>query len=290
MTNTKGFGAALAGFRKERGYASAHQFFKSVGGSKTLGLAFMSYWDVERGKKLPKSWRIKPLLAALGVDPHSAPARELVRAYFRELSGSDELVRILAGPASSGADLPGRELEEAAVNNAQISRSVNLTLKQWELLAGDLVTDITNDLLVDTPGWMTVLELAAESGFKPEAVKKAFKALASGGLADLSGDKARSRLAGKVVNPPPRIPETARLTSALREHMETWLAGAETVDRKSMSLRMTKAALEKYRRHLETAVNLASVYGDPGADRRESAIYSINTRVYRLTPRGRRGC
>lgn len=285
MANKKSFGNTLAGIRKERGYASAHQFFKSVGGSKILGLSFMSYWDVERGKKLPKSWRIKALMGALGVQQHSPAARELILAYFRTLSGSDELAQMLAAPAVPGADQPGSGLAEAAAHQSQAKRTVNLTLRQWELLAKDLTTDITNDILVDTCGWVTVWELAEATGFKPEAVKKAYKTLAAAGLVALSGDKAKSKLFGKVVNTPPHIPEAIKIEAALREHMETWLAGAEIVDGKCMSLRMTKTALDNYIRHLGTAVDLASVYSDPEANRHESAIYSINTRIYRVAPR-----
>lgn len=289
MNANKSFGRILSRIRKERGYPSAHKFFKSVGGSKTLGFSFVSYWDIERNKKLPKSWRIKTLLSALGIDQNSPIARELVLAYFRTLSGSDELTQMLAVPANASADLPGLGLAEAAAHQADARCAINLTLQQWEPLARDMVTDITNDVLVDTAGWVTVREMVAATGFKPEAVKKAFKALASAELADLAGDKARSNLSGKVVNAPPQIPETIKLKLALREHMKTWLAGAEIVDRKSMSLRMTKTALDKYRQHLKTAVNLANVYGDPEADRRESDIYSINTRIYRVTPRNAKG-
>ena len=116
MNNAKVFGNVLSRIRKEQGYSSAHQFFKSIGGSKTLGLSFMSYWDVERGKKLPKSWRLRALITALGIDLHSAMAKEVVKAYFRALSGSDELVRILVPPACAVPELPGRELIEAAMS------------------------------------------------------------------------------------------------------------------------------------------------------------------------------
>ena len=96
MNNAKTFGIALAKIRKEQGFSSEYNFFKNIGGSKSLGLAFISYWDMERGKKLPKSWRLKEIMAALGLDQHSAGARELVRAYFKALSGSDDLIQILA--------------------------------------------------------------------------------------------------------------------------------------------------------------------------------------------------
>jgi len=101
MDNAKTFGKVLARLRKEQGYSGAYQFFKSAGGSKNLGLAFVSYWEMERGKKLPKSWRLKAILSALGIELHSPKARELVRAYFIALSGSDELLQILAAPASA---------------------------------------------------------------------------------------------------------------------------------------------------------------------------------------------
>ena len=285
MTNPKAFGSVLSGLRKEQGYPSAHQFFKSIGGSRTLGLSFMSYWDMERGKKLPKSWRLKAVISALGIEPHSSKARELVRAYFRALSGSDELVQILAAPAAAGADLPSRELAEAAAHQAQARRTVNLTVAQWKLLSKDLVTQISNDFLVDTAGWVTARELSDATRFKPEAIRKAFKALAAGGLVTLSGDKARSLLTGKVVNALPLIPETAAIKAAIIDKLKVWLAGSKVVDSKSMSLRMTKANMDIYRQHLEKAVNLASVYSDPEANKQESAIYSINTRIYRFAPR-----
>ena len=47
MTNTKIFAAALSRIRKDRGFPSAYKFFKAVGGSKALGMAFVSYWDIE---------------------------------------------------------------------------------------------------------------------------------------------------------------------------------------------------------------------------------------------------
>jgi hypothetical protein len=284
MNNAKAFGNVLARIRKEQGFPSAHQFFKSIGGSKSLGVAFVSYWDMERGKKLPKSWRLKVVMAALGIEQRSPKAQELVRAYFRALSGSDELVQMLAAPAAAGADLPGRDLVEAIAHQAQARRTVTLTMAQWKLLAKDLATQIIQYILVDTTGWVTVRELSDATKFKPEAIRKAFKALAAGGLVDLSGDKARGLLTGKVINATmPLVPETAAINAALLANLQAWLARSEVVEEKHLSLRMTKANMDVYRQHLEKAMNLASVYSDPEANRQESAIYSINTKIYRFT-------
>ena len=285
MTTAKTFGSALARIRLEQGYSSAHQFFKSVGGSRTLGLSFMSYWDMERGKKLPKSWRLKAVLSALGVEQRSPKAKELVRAYFRALSGSDELVGILAAPAAAGADLPSRELAEAAAYQAQARRTVNLTVAQWKVSARDLATQIINYFLIDTAGWVTLRELAEATRLKPEAIKRALKALAAAKLADTSGDKARSRLAGKAVNAIPNTPETTAIKAAVNANLETWLAGAKVVGGTSINLRMTKANMQVYRQHLEKAVKLASVYSDCEADRQESAVYSIDTKIFRFAPK-----
>lgn len=285
MNNAKAFGSALARARKEQGFSSAHQFFKSVGGSKSLGLSFMSYWDMERGKKLPKSWRLKAIMAALGIDRESPQARELVRAYFRSLSGSDELLQTLAGPAAAGADLTSRELAEAAAQQALAQRSVNLTLEQWKLRSRDLVTTICQSFLVNTSGWVTVREVSDATGFKAEAVRKALKALAAGGLLELSGDKARSPFTQNLVRPMPATPATAAIKAASLANWTKWLAESRLVESRRMTIRMTKAKLDLYRQHMEKFVNLSCIYGNSEEDRQDSAIYCVQAGVYQILPR-----
>ncbi len=285
MTNAKAFGGALSRIRKEQGFPSAHQFFKSIGGSKSLGLAFVSYWDMERGKKLPKSWRLKAIITALGIEPHSPKAQELVRAYFSALSGSDELLQILSGPAPAGGDLSGGELAEEAAHQVLARHSVNLTLEQWKLCARDMVTHICQNFLANTAGWVTVRELSDATRFKPEAIRKALKALASGGLADFSGEKVRGKFAGKVIQLLPATPATAAVKAAIRDKWNTWLADSKCVDSKRMTVRMTSAGLDIYRQHLEKAVNLAAAYDYAGENRQGSAIYLIDAKIFRILPR-----
>ena len=285
MTTAKTFGSALARIRQEQGYPSAYQFFKSVGGSKSLGLAFVSYWDLERGKKLPKSWRLKSIMAALGIGQDSPKARELVKAYFTDLSGSDELLQIFSAPVSAGADLPSRELVEAATQQALSQRSVNLSIEQWKLRTRDLVTHMCQNFLANTTGWVTVRELADATRFKPEEVKKALKALASGGLIEFTDGKARGPYGEKVIQLLPVTPATAAVKAAIRKNWNTWLAGAKRVDGKRITCRMTKANLDIYRQHLEKALNLAAVYDTAGADRQDSAIYLIDASIFQVLPK-----
>ncbi len=285
MINARTFGSVLSRIRKEQGFSSAHQFFKSVGGSKSLGLAFVSYWDMERGKKLPKGWRLKVIIAALGIEICSPKARELVRAYFRTLSGSDELVQALSAPPSAGADLTSRELAEAAIHKALEQRSVNLTIDQWRLCARDIATNICQFFLVNTAGWVTVRDLSDATRFKPEAVRKALETLASGGLVELSGDKARSPFAKKLVELLPATPATASIKASLRNHLNKWVEDSKRVDSKRIIVRMSEANLAIYRQHLEKAVNLASVYCNSEENMRDSGVYLIDACMYRIFPR-----
>lgn len=283
MTKTKEFGTVLARIRKERGFASAYKFFRGVGGSKSLGLSFVSYWDLERGKKLPKSWRLKAIIAALGIGPHSREAQDLVRAYFKVLSGSDELVQILA--AAPAQALPPADLAQTAAHRVISQLSVNLTMEQWRLRTRDLVTNVCQSFLTETEGWVTVRELSEATGFKPEAVRKAVKTLAAGGLADLSGDKARGKLTGKVVQLLPLTPATAPIRVAIRGYWDKWLSESKRVALKRQIVRMNQSSLDQYRQHLEKAVDLAAIYSNPGEDRHSSAVYSVDASIFKIFPK-----
>jgi len=285
MTNAKAFGSALARIRKEQGYSSAYQFFKGVGGSKSLGLAFVSYWDMERGKKLPKSWRIKAIIAALGIEQNSPKAQELIRAYFRALSGSDELLQALSAPASAGADLPSRELAEAATQQAIAQRIVNLTIEQWKLCSRDIVTNLCQNFLTNTAGWVTIRELSDATRFKPEVIRKALKALALGGVIDFQGDKARSPFAQKMIKLMPMTPATAAIKAAISDHWKTWLADSKLIDTKGITVRMTKANLDIFLQHLKKTVTMAAIYHNAEENRQDSAIYLINANVFQILPK-----
>lgn len=281
MTINQNFGAVLSGLRREHGFASAHQFFKSVGGSRSLGLSFVSYWDIERGKKLPKSWRLKAIMAALGVDPASAGGQSLLRAYFRALSGSDELLDMLAPQAAAG-DLTSRELAESAAVQAVAQRSVNLTLDQWKLRARSAANHICHVYIVNTAGWVTEAELMEATGFSRADVRKTLKALSAGGLVELSRDRARSPFVKKVINAMPVTPATAGVKAALRDIWSAWLARSPLVDSTRITFRMTKANLAKYRQHLAKAVDLACLYANSEEDRDNSAVYSVEAGIYQV--------
>ena len=109
--------------------------------------------------------------------------------------------------------------------------------------------------------------------------------LAAGGLVDLSGDKARSPFADKVIKAIPMTPATAKLRNRLAAYWSAWLADSHRVDKKMMTVRMTKANLDIYRQHLEKAVNLSCIYGSAGENREDSAVYFIDASIHQLYPK-----
>jgi hypothetical protein len=285
MTTATTFGSVLSRIRKEQGFTSAHQFFKSVGGKRALGFTFMTYWNMEHGKRFSNSRRLKTIMAAMGIEMRSPRAQELVRAYVRTLLNSDDMLDILSASAAHGADLPSRELAELATHQALAQRNVNLTFDQWKLRARDIVAYICSLFLSNTEGWVTVRELSNATKLKPELIRKALKALASGGAVEFSEDRVRDLFAKNVLKRLPMTPTTAAIKAALLNLKAKCLTDSKLIDKKDMTVRMTKANLELYRQHLEKAVDLASIYGDVEADRQGSAVYLMEGRIFQIFPR-----
>lgn len=282
MTKTKEFGAVLARIRRERGFPSAHKFFKGAGGSKGLGLSFVSYWDIERGKKLPKSWRLKDIISSLGLNLRSPQAAELVRAYFMALAGSEELLNVIAPPAARADGDPAR----TAARRAASHLSVQLTPEQWKARTRDALTNLCASCILETEGWLTVRELAAGAGVPATAVRKSLRILAESGLIELSGDEARGKHAGKFVQLPPMNPATAPIRAALRGNWDAWLTKSKRSSFKRYVVRLSDDDLLEYRPRLDEAVGLAAIYGNPAADRSSSALYLVEGSIFRVFPAG----
>ena len=164
---------------------------------------------------------------------------------------------------------------------------VNLTLEQWKLCARDHTMCICQYFLFNTAGWVPVRELSAATGFRPEAVRKAVKALAAGGLLKLSGDRVRSPFAEKLVAVLPSTPATAGIRSALCAHLDKWLEKSKRIDGegKRITVRMSSANLDIYMQHLQKAVNMAAIYDNSAENRRDSAVYIIDSSVVRIFPK-----
>ncbi|OGR73397.1 MAG: hypothetical protein A2089_07370 [Elusimicrobia bacterium GWD2_63_28] len=281
MTNTKIFAAALSRIRKDRGFPSAYKFFKAVGGSKALGMAFVSYWDIERGKKLPKSRRLNDIIEALGLKLSSSEGKALVKAYFTELSGSEELVRVITEPEAG----PAGDTGQLAAQQALAQLAVTLTLEQARVMVRDKVTCFCFNGISETEGGLTPGELSDGFGFKPAEVRKALKALADCGLVEASGEKVRSRNAGRIVQLMPMTPETKPLRMALRGYYNEFVAQGRSLAGRRCMVRMNKAALEQYTDHLRKAVELAEAYGNPRETAENSEVYFIEGRVFHFFPK-----
>ena len=134
------FSSVLARLRREQGFATAHAFYKARGGRRAFGVAFTNYLGLERGRSLPKGRRLEVLVAALGLEPASRAARELVLAYLKDTLGSETLTRPFEVLPLPDPAPPGWQIAENAARQALGGRSRRLTPEQYALLARDEAT------------------------------------------------------------------------------------------------------------------------------------------------------
>lgn len=282
MAKGKHFGAVLARLRDEQGFKSAYAFYKNRGGQRGLRLTFANYLALEKGRSLPQGPRLEGILDALGYEPGSPPARELIYAYLTDLFGSEKLLAGLGKPGGPDPAPSSWQLAEAATRQALHQRSIQLNLDQYKVLAQDRAAYFCHVVLCNTKDWMTKAGLAKQSGESPAKVAKALKALSEVGMAELKGDKAQSPLAGKYVVPPAVTPATASIYAALMNHRQDWLRKAPApAFTRYLLLRAKEGKMQEYLQHLGDAVSMSALYGDvkPGDD---SHIYWVEGKVVKL--------
>lgn len=284
MNLAKRFGATLAQIRQEQGFPGPHVFFRSREGRRNLGLTFANYLNIERGRSLPKNWRLKRILRALDLPDHAPRARELVRAYVAALVGSEDVLEVLGRPDSQDREGDAWRLAEDAARQAMTQRAVQFSLDQWRVIARDAASYACYTYLVNTPGWTTLGELARLTGFSPGPVKRALRALAKSGVAETARGRARCPFARKWVRAPAPLAAASGLMSAAYRYRQQWIDKPAKLSHHSfLTVRMEGSALDRYQHHLSEAVKLASVYGD--VEKSEgTAVYLVEGRVYKVFP------
>lgn len=281
MKKAHPFGAALAETRRALGFRSPHAFYKARGGKRLLGLAFVNYLRLERGRSLPKGWRLERLLSALGLEPGSPEWRALVKSYLSSMVSPGVAEQIF------GADDAGRAPDDAglardAARQAIGQRTTQLTLGQYRALAASPLAYACHVVLANTADWVESARLASTLKAAPTDVKREIKTLAAAGMAKVSGSRVRSPLAGKFVTPPAATPALASVYAALQKTRTGWVErGGRVLHSPYLILRVPRRKLGQYLPHLSDAVKISAVYGDvaPGED---SEIYLVEGRVVRL--------
>jgi hypothetical protein len=275
------FGALLAEVRKEQGFATPFAFFRSRGGQRGLGLTFANYLRLEKGRGLPKGWRLKKLLEALELLPHSEKAKKLVRGYLVSVLGSEELLADVI--AVAGDPAPGSwKLAESAAQEAIGRTKVQLDLKQYAALAKNPVAYACHVVLCNSEGWFPVNDLAKAVDEPKAKVAQALKDLAAAELVKLSPQGARSTLEKNYVAPPAPTPAMAAVYAKLKTYRENWLAEhARAIHTPYLILRAPRAKMQRFFDHLTEVVSMSSIYGsiERGPD---SGMFLVEGRVYSL--------
>lgn len=279
MTAKLTFGNTLSRIRHELGFPTAHAFYRHVRGRRTLGLAYVNYLRLEKGRNLPRPDRLRRILAALNLDRGSGPAQELVKAYLASLLGSEDLLEFVTTGGAAADPLEWRPAEDAA-RLAEARRVVRLTVDQYRLLTERPDCWRCHILLSNTAGWLEVADVARQVGLEVKATAAAVKRLADAGLLESSRGRARSPFSRKILAIPAALPlEERRRGVALRD---SWLTrNEEPVRISALALRMTRAQYDRYQRHLLDIIRLAGIYGD-SMKTEDSDVYLVEGRVYRI--------
>ena len=287
MATDSTFGKLLAGIRQEQGYKTPYAFFRSRGGQRGLGLTFANYLRIERGRGLPKGWRIKKLIAALELLPHSEKARSLVRAFLVSVLGDEELMQDLLSEVSSDPAPSSMRLAESAATQALGQTKVQLDLEQYKAIARSATAYACHAVLCNTGGWVEAKDLAKLTGEALPGVKKALKELAAAALVKLSGGKARSTLEKNYVAPPTPTPAMASVYASLKKHRDEWIdKRSNAVHTPYLLVRAQRGKMQKYFDHLTEVVNMSAIYGSIEKTP-DSEMYLVEGRVHRLFSRGR---
>lgn len=276
------FSSVLIRLRREQGFATAHAFYKARGGRRAFGVAFTNYLGLERGRSLPKGPRLEGLVAALGLDPASRAARELVLAYMKDALGSAALLRPFETPPRPDPVPPGWQIAENAARQALGARSVRLTSEQYALLARDEATYACHVILANTRGWLETRELSRILDLSSADLKRRLTFLAKAALVQVRGKKVRSPLAGRYIMPPLPSPAAAFSSSRLRKYRDEWARRrGRSVHQAYLILRAPEPKLRDYLGHLSDVVAMSALYGDVGRAE-DSEVYLVEGKVTRL--------
>lgn len=282
MSRGKEFSKALVEARKAHGFPSAYAFYRARAGNRTLGMTFGKYLGLEKGRSLPKPFRLERLLSALGLLPSSRDARALVRAYLTDLMGSEVLLKPLleAGPAGAAIS-DTRSFEERAAKQALDQRRVELTMDQLKLLASSLSVHVCQALIKTSAEGYTIAGLARAAAVPVKEAKRAVAALERAKLAKLEKGKVFSPYVWNQLGRPKPTAALAGVFGAYQKYRAVWQKRGSVVHASNLIIRTPRRSIERYFEHMDVALEQAGIYAD-NSKREGSGLYLIEGRVTRL--------
>ena len=282
MARPREFAKALVESRKTQGFPSAYAFYRARNGNKTLGMTFGKYLGLEKGRSLPKPFRLERLLSALGLLPSSRDARVLVRAYLSDLMGSELLLKPLFDSGPTGTAIADtRSFEERAAKQALEHRRVELTMDQLKLLASSLSVHVVQALIKTWAEGYTMAELARAAGVPVSEAKKAVSALEKAKLAKVEKGKVFSPYVHNQLGRPKPTAALAGVFGAYQKYRAAWQERGSVVHASNLIIRTPRRNIERYFEHLDVALEHAGIYAD-NYKREGSGLYLIEGRVTKL--------
>lgn len=284
------FSKQLVECRRAAGFKTPHEFYRKSGGAKVLRCSFVSYWRMEKGQTLPVGERIPILLSTLRL-PVAGPATdELLRAYLRDLLGSDAAYRWFLERLVPAQPHDPVTLQDAAVRRVLADNYAPLSRQQFSAIVRDYGSYCAHLFLDNDQRGRKPAELARLVKVSPASMAKSLKGLAAAKVVkfDAAGN-VLSAFAGKIV----RLPAAEVTPAADRERVVAYrerLAREQgtRVFRNTVFLRAYEPELQPYYGHLLKALQAAHVFqvsGKPGEEKPgPTAMYMVQGQVTRLFP------
>jgi len=185
------FSETLVELRLGAGFKSAYKFFHDNGGDPVLKMSYSNYLMTERGATLPALSKLSVLFFALRLQPDSAGAGALVKAWFRTSYGDEPFTALLA-PLM-------REPDEPAKSRSMGNHFDDLQITQEQLgtIASARLEFLCYLLLSNDEGAWSPGELALRAGEREAAVSGALQRLKLAGiLSEPAPGKYKYRWAG----------------------------------------------------------------------------------------------
>lgn len=279
------FSTALVRLRRQAGFKTPYAFYTRAGGRKVLDLSYVSYWNIEKGRLLPKPERLPLLVSCLRLESPGRDERELAAAYLKVLLGSESTHAWIMRALGSGSAQEAASFTEQAARRAVGADQAHLTIKQARALAADYAGYWGWTFLINSHSSWPVKAMAEKIGVEPRRLQASLKRLASHKLVKLAPDgRASAPLAGKHVSWPPKRAMGESLYGKMEDH-DRRMAQAKGVRVYATSSlpRAQEPGFESYFTQLRRAVSDVHVYShaadEPG---RRSALYLVEGSVYRL--------
>lgn len=274
------FSDTLIKLRRESGFPTAYRFFHDNGGDKVLGMCYRKYLMMEQGRILPLFKHLRGFIFGLRLVGNSAPAKELVRAWLKTMSGEELYAEILEPMLAEKPAVLTMSPAQRALKSAIAGRKFYMTLEQMDAISASPGNHICYQVLSNDNGVWTAEKLAEAAGVTKAEAGRIIKSFLSLKLLRRSGKGYKCPLAGAQVESPQKLASPELFERLGKRHDEMIAAGKRVWFRRGI----VRADADTLRDFFQLmSVNLSSVSAYTVKDKTpKSALFAVEAKAVKL--------